>query len=137
MKTTLNTVSIMWGVLKNSSLADQITGQVYKGLRPIGSTKEDVVVSAIATINIDLQQTVLNVNIHVPDIKVAANGAEGLMPDNARLEELADIAKLVLTDTYGNDWNFTIQQQVLIQDTDDSNHYINFRIGFFNFNILN
>lgn len=114
-----------------------LSGDVYKHKRPVGSTKEDTVIEALANINLDLQVSIVNVNIHVPDLVIAANGAQEAQADHVRLKTLANAAITGLTQKAGSDFIFDVQQQILVEDQDAGEHYINIRLQFFSINILN
>ena len=138
MKTSLEIVDIIYGYLTPTILTDGIlTGGVYKHKRPINSDKEDVVVSALATINTDVQTAIINVNVHVPDLIIAANGAQESQADHVRLNYLGKYVMGFLDNKWAPGYSFNIQQQILFEDLEGQEHYINIRIEFYSINVLN
>jgi hypothetical protein len=137
MKTVLDIVDIVWQHINNSSLKTAINGVVCKR-RPVNSKLEDVVINGLAVSNLQLQSSVVNVNIYVPNKAQKIGGEQDLtQPDFARLQQLASIACTILTDIWAGDYNFDVQQTVGPFETEDNQHYINIRVDFNSINILN
>lgn len=138
MITTLDILDIVWNRLDGSQLKTAIIGGLYKHRRPAGSQKEDVVINSLSINNLQLQSAIVNVNIHVPNITIEVNGVQdSSQPNFTRLQELAAIAVEVLSEVWADDYNYDVQQQVLLEDEEAGDHYINIRIEFFNINIKN
>jgi hypothetical protein len=136
MKTTLELVNIIWQVLTVSPVKEEITGGIFKHIRPLNSEKEDVVINSLPNLNTDLSQAVVNVNVFVPNKTQNLNGAQDTsQPDAARLEELAGMATDALEDQWGDDYNFDVQQSVLIRDEEGGSWYYNIRLNFFSINV--
>jgi len=74
-----------------------------------------------------LQEGVLNVNIHVPNLGTG-NTAQ---PDTARLTQLTQLASETLDEVWHEkaDYVFSVQQDNILQDTDLS-WYSNIRVEF-------
>lgn len=137
MKTTFDIVDIVWSHLNNSSLKTAINGVIARK-RPLGSAKEDVIINALPAINRQIEACVVNVNIYVPNKPLTFEGkVDDSQPNTARMKQLATIAAEVLKEEWGGDWNFSIQQQSVIEDDESKSHYINFRLEFYSINILN
>lgn len=136
MKTTLDIVDILYQHLKNSSLASEIDGGgIYKHRKPANSEKECIVINSLPINNEQLQNAVANINIHVPNKKQKVNNVQdSSLPDHARLKELTGIAVEEL-EHWAEEYNFSVQQQVLIQDEETLNFYINVRLDFYSINI--
>jgi hypothetical protein len=137
MKTTLDVLTILYQLLLQSSLPSEITGKVRKGERPVGSTKEDIVVNTLPIANDNLQRTVANVNVYVPCIEVSENDIQTQKPDYARLDELVDMLLPILKDVrekrdYYLDWQQVSQP---IKDEHSNSYFINIRIDFYAFNV--
>ena len=78
--------------LKNSTLAEQISGEVYRsGIRPRDSQQEDAVVTFTAGLPDQIQTGVVTINIYVPDIDFDDNGT--WVEDGARTEEMESLAQ--------------------------------------------
>lgn len=134
MITTLEIENIIFLHLRDSALADEITGKVYKRSRPPQSNVEDVVINCLPVNNAQLQAAVVNVNIHVPNIKVqAGNFTDGAHPNHPRMLELANIARGILDEQWGDDYSFRVQQQNVFED--EADHYVNFRVDFNSINL--
>src|SRR5688572_11465347 len=91
MRTTFDIVDIIYPVLKtNAALTAALTGSVYKtDGRPINSDKEDIVIGSLPINNEQLQQAVMNINIHVPNLDLLLNGVQDkTKPNLKRLKEL-------------------------------------------------
>lgn len=136
MKTTLDIVDIVYGWLSPTVFSDSLSGEVYKHKRPINSKKEDVVIEALASLNLDFQTSIVNVNIHVPDLIISQNNAQESQADHVRLKQLATSIQPYLN-KWADNTGFDIQQQILVEDPDAGQHYINFRLNFYSLNILN
>lgn len=141
MKIPTEIVNDLYQFIKESSLEQALKsgGGVYKLKRPTASTKEDVVINCLPVPNTQLQTTLANVNLHVPDLSIPQNGTVTLMPDTKRLDELAAIAWELLQENYENDdYHWELQQMSNpIEDEVAGSHYINIRIEFYSLNILN
>lgn len=136
MKTTFDLVDIVWTALSATQLKQQISGGIYKHLRPLNSRLEDVVINALPISADQLQQAVLNVNVHVPNIVISVNGLQdSTQPNGPRLRELGAIAITALEQLAGPGYSAQVQQQNIIQDTDD--YFNNIRIQFYIFNNSN
>ncbi|WP_343302849.1 hypothetical protein AAHN97_14990 [Chitinophaga niabensis] len=138
MRTSFTAVDIVWTRLKTSPLSAAISGGIYKHGRPLNSGKEDCVVNSLPISGAQLQEGVLNVNIHVPNIVIVSEGnQDATQPNSPRLDELTRIAIDRLTDAWeeSGDVNFTIEQQVLIQEDSINEHYSNIRLTFFSVNV--
>lgn len=135
MTTTLDAVDIVWKRLNESPIKAAITGGIYKK-RPLNSSLEDVVINSLPISALQLQEGLVNVNIHVPNL-VITNGTvqDPTQPNHARLKALATIAALSLNDVWIDDVHFTIQQQTVFEEPEINEHYVNFRLLFYAVNI--
>lgn len=136
MKTTLDLVDIIWDRLNSSPLKASITGKLYKHRRPVNSQSEDVVINSLPVNNEQLQQAVANVNVHVPNLELQVNGAvDRSQPDHTRLKSLAALAIESLQEVWEDDYTYDVQQQLLIEDPEAGDHYVNIRLEFYNINL--
>lgn len=131
MMTTLDIVDLLYVKLDASALKTAISGTINKHRRVADSDKEDVVINCLPVNNEQLQKTIANVNIHVPDLQIEVNGVQDKQPDHARLQTLAALAIGILNDNWTSTLNYDVQQQVIIEDREAGDHYINIRIEFF------
>jgi hypothetical protein len=138
VKNTLDIINLIYTRLKTGALAAEITGSIYKGKRPLESLVEDVVINSLPINALQVQAAVANVNIHVPNITVTVVGiADKSQPNFQRLQELTELALIELSDVWADDYNFDVQQQVVIEDEDFKDHFSNIRLEFFSINITN
>lgn len=90
-RTGLQVLQDVYQLLKDSTLADMVSGGVYYAeTRPRDSKLEDIVVGYLAGVPADLQQLIVNINIFVPDVDPWRNGV--LTPDIARLSAIEQAA---------------------------------------------
>lgn len=91
-KTSKQIQGDVYRLLKDSVLATQISGGVYRsGNRPRDSKKEDAVVIFTSGLPDEIQTGVVTVNIFVPDIDPNDDGV--LLEDSERTEELERLAE--------------------------------------------
>lgn len=133
--TTLEILNITWQRLNGSALKTEITGDVYKK-RPVqqaGNTKEDVSLNSLSAPNQQLSETVVNVNIHVPNPELSVNDQQDKsQPDYGRFETLANLAIAALDGYSGQNFYFRFDFQTGPYSEDEINeHYINIRITVF------
>lgn len=134
MRSNLEQVNIVYGKLKDSALDVAITGNITKNVRPFGSVLEDVVINSLATVNTQLQKGIMNVNIHVANLKVSVSGGvDQSTPDHNRINSLTEIAIPLLKDIWGDNWDFDIEQINLIREEKSS--YNNIRLVFQSLNV--
>lgn len=131
MTTTEDIIDLLFAKLDSSSIKTAITGSICKRKRDAGSTKEDAVINCLAVPNLQLQNVIANVNIHVPDIVVVINGIQDRQPNLSRLKELAALGVSILKDNWTSTLNYDVQQQQIFEDREAGDHYINLRIEFF------
>lgn len=131
MTTTLDIVDQLFTKLDASALKTAITGSICKHKRDGNSSLEDVVINCLPVNNEQLQNAIANVNIHVPDLVINTGGMEDKQPNHVRLKTLSAMAVDILKDNWTATLNYDVQQQVIIQDRDAGDYYINIRIEFF------
>lgn len=138
MTTPYDAIDILWARM-NSDLKGSISGGVYKLSRPLNSDKEDIVINSITLNAAQLQEGVLNVNIHVPNLSINVNGVQdNTQPNFSRLKALTALAVSSLSDVWASlgEYNYTPQEpgNPLKEDGIDS-YYSNIRVEFFSVNI--
>lgn len=136
MISTLEIIDKLYLQLNVADVKTAISGGVYKEKRPINSTKEDVVIGCLPTNNLQLQTTVANVNIHVPNLVLNTNGIQdNTQPDFARLRTLTTLLIAKLKDQWAADYWFDVQQQNTFSEEELNEHYSNIRVNFYSLNI--
>lgn len=136
-RTGLDVVDIIRNYLALSGLMTDTlkpNGGLYKFQRPQNSVKEDVVVNLLVQARGQVQQGVINVNIHVPNLSLPTNPVDNTQPNVPRLKYLTGLANAALEEVYGDDYNFEVQQDNLFAD-ENNQHYSNIRITFTSINI--
>lgn len=134
MKTSLNMIQDAFSVLNVTDVTDNISGNLYKLIRPKNSIVEDVVINALPITAEQFQNGVFNVNIHVPNLNPKIAGVlDDTIPDIPRMEAIADIIVKLLLQHDGYDFSFSIGNGgVPIRDT-DLNWYFNLRVNYYAF----
>lgn len=137
MRNTFNLVDIIYLVLTaNAAITSAITGKVYKNARPLNSDKQDIVVGSLPINAEQIQQAVMNVNVHISNLKISINGVQdNSQPNLIKLEEVTALVIEGLKDKVFSDYWFDIQQQNLFADEATNEHYSNIRINFYSENI--
>lgn len=125
MKTTFDQDTILYQLLTGSDLAKAISGEVYKMVRPNGSKAEDVVINTILTDTSQVQRGASNVNIYVPALQIHKD----VLPDTARMGELAALAIALLEDVYKPLYHLWVSNQTTIDEPGPS-WYVNLRVEF-------
>lgn len=109
--------------VKNNSV---LTGGIFKNRRPKDSTKEDIVIRALAMNADQVQEGLINVNIHVPNLKLTNDSTQ---PNEDRLIMITDKVVAALKDYRGYDYWFTIKVPG-IPYPDDNNWFSNIQVEF-------
>ncbi len=136
MKTTIDLVNDVFTLLNVPVLTGAISGKVYKHRRPTNSKKEDIVVNCLPVTGDQLQTAVVNINIHVANLKLQLNGTTDLsQPDHVRLNAIAGLVTPLIEDASINDLVTSVQQQTVIEEAEIDEHYINIRVNIFNINV--
>ena len=127
IKTSFDPVQILYDRLSSSELVDELSGKLYKMVRPNGSKLEDIVINGLPISADQFQEASTNVNLYVPDIQVSTNQ---FVPDTARLAYLASIAVNFLYEYYGDGYRYNFRFQGDVEEAETEQHYINLRIDF-------
>jgi hypothetical protein len=132
MKTTFDTDSILYSLLRDSPVSTAINGGIYVGDdRPEDSEKEDIVVNSI-----DLTQDYLpqigtsNVNIYVSDKNVKIRGKQQLQADRIRLKSLSEMAMEVLRGANITGLKLILGSQTILEEPSVKQHFVNIRIDW-------
>ena len=130
--TAAQIVNTMYSYLNTSALNTAANGDVYKhNERPLGSSKEDVVISILGAPNVQIQRALVNVNVWIPDKLVGGT----YYPDHARITALSGTAWEVLKQHVGNGFHFSIDEQLIVRDKETNQYFINNRVEFYAKNI--
>lgn len=136
MISTLEIIDKLYLQLNVADVKAAINGGVYKSKRHINSNKVDIVIGCLPTNNLQLQTSVANVNIHVPNLVITNNGVQdNTQPDFAKLRSLTTLVISKLKDKWAGDYWFDVQQQNTFSEEDINEHYSNIRVNFYSLNI--
>jgi hypothetical protein len=132
MKTTFETDTLLFSLLRESPVSAAINGGIYVGDdRPDDSVKEDIVVNSI-----DLTQDYLpqigtsNVNIFVPDKVVTIGGKQQLKANRTRLKELSNMAIEILRNANITGLKLILVNQTILAEPSVNQHFTNIRINW-------
>lgn len=132
MKTTFDTDSILFKILKNApEVVSAINGGIYKGDRPDDSDKEDITINTIDLTIEDLPQIgTSNVNIHVPDMTVNIGGTTQKKANDERLKQITTLVLDALRSANISDLELIVTNQVKIREQSINQHFVNIRINW-------
>lgn len=132
MKTTFETDTLLFSLLRESPVSAAINGGIYVGDdRPDDSVKEDIVVNSI-----DLTQDYLpqigtsNVNIFVPDKVVTIGGKQQLKANRTRLKDLSNMAIETLRNANITGLKLILVNQTILAEPSVNQHFTNIRINW-------
>lgn len=121
--------SLIYRILKESDIALQISGGLYSRSRPDDSVLEDIVVNTLSlTTEYTPQEGVVNINIHIPDIKVNINGKTNSKLNAERLEQLSKAVCDIIENVKMQGFNISISAVNLIEESERQEHYANIRV---------
>lgn len=133
MKSGLDMVSDVYGVLNVDALTTVITGGLYMYARPKNSQLEDIVVNSLPVTGEQFQRGVANVNIHAPNLtglKIKGK-LDDSQPNITRLKEITKLVLSMIGDIDGPDYHFAVSfTGQPIRDT-DLTFYVNIRVDYY------
>ena len=121
MKTDIDIKDDIYNYIKESELANTVTGSLSKTLRPDKSNAEDIVISILANPNGQIQESFVNVNIYVADVQKGTQFIE----DTLRLRELCTMASELLDRGRGECYRFSLEEQRVLEVPGTNEHVIN------------
>ena len=132
MKTTFDTDSILFKILKNTpEVVSAINGGIYKGDRPDDSEMEDITINTIDLTVEDLPQIgTSNVNVHVPDMTVNIGGTTQKKANDERLKQITTLVLDALRSANIPDLELIVTNQVKIREQSINQHFVNIRINW-------
>lgn len=132
--TSFDVVDIVYNRLKGTPFTDALRGKLYKMNRPIDSTLEDAVTNSLGMPGTQVQQGIVNLNLHIPNLSLMIGGKlDSSQPDYARAQTLTALAIQQVKEFYSSEYWFLFQQQNIIQ-SDDTEIIVNIRIEFYSYN---
>lgn len=127
MKTLITSYSAVEEVFDRVvSTPISISGHVYKLSRPVNSKKEDIVIIPLAMNAEQMQEGVINVNVHVPNLRL---GKDNTQPNNPRMAAISQEVMAALDDYWGYSYNFHLDNAGH-PERDGDGWYNNIRVRF-------
>lgn len=124
MKTDEEIKDDIYHFIKDSELETAVSGVIRKTRRPVGSDKEDIVISVLENGHGQIQEAIVNVNIYVAD-NVRDGQAE---EDTIRCRQLSRIAADLLEVGRGDGFRFILDRQRVMPVNGKDEHFINNRL---------
>ena len=111
--------------LLTADIESVITGKVYsEGERPSKSTSEDIIISTLSTLNAPLQESFVNVNFYVRDLK----RDNDMIRNRKRIRELTRILVGVLHNHAPNGFLIKVQSDKSYSVPKTSEHAVNIKL---------
>lgn len=132
MRQTFDTDATLFQVLKaTNALVSEISGGIYVDQRPDDSVKEDIVINTITLSQEYFPQIgTSNINVHVSDKVVTVGGKQQKVADRERLKLISGLVLNAIRSTVIRGLTMTIENQVVIQEAEIAQHYVNIRINW-------
>jgi len=132
MKQTFDTDTTLFQVINaTAAIVSEISGKVYVDQRPDDSVLEDIVINTINLSQEYLPQIgTSNINVHVSDKVVTIGGRQQKVADRARLKVVSALVLDAIRSTVIKGLTMTIENQVVIKETEIAQHYVNIRINW-------
>lgn len=132
MKQTFDTDTTLFQVINaTAAIVSEISGKVYVDQRPDDSVSEDIVINTINLSQEYLPQIgTSNINVHVSDKVVTIGVRQQKVADRARLKVISALVLDAIRSTVVKGLTMTIENQVVIQEAEIAQHYVNIRINW-------
>lgn len=123
MKTAIDIVDELY------SLLDGIPVDVFADVRPDDHKTECIVLKSLPITGAQLQTGIVNVNIHVPNLKTTIqNQPSKSIPNRIRIKEIADQVTSIIEDAAINNTVTGIENITLLGEPDLNEHFLNIRV---------
>ena len=135
MKTSGDIKLFFYNLLKESTLKNEVNGGLYYyGIRPRDSRLEDIIVGYTTSTAEQVQEGVVTINVHVPDIDTFDNGQ--FVENVQRCNELQQIAQSWIDSiTVTTEYRITLSEPIdTYSDEYKQEHVVSIRIYFKVFN---
>ncbi|MDD3404973.1 MAG: hypothetical protein PHH23_01725 [Paludibacteraceae bacterium] len=124
MKSDTYIKDLVYQIVRNSVLPENVNGVLSKTIRPSDSNNEDIVISILDGSNGQLQSFIVNVNVYVHD----ANKEKDHIEDTSRIRVLSEICINLFESIIGDDYRIELEKQRILSVPDKEEHLINNRI---------
>lgn len=132
MKTALDMVDDVYTLIDVPTLREAVNGVVIKYRRPKSSKKEDIVVNALAITNAPLQEGIVNINLHVPNLSNIkfSDIADETQPNSEKIKQLCAIALPLLDGIYKETFSVAIDRPPMPTQDADGSWFANIRVEY-------
>lgn len=131
MKSGIEMVMDVAELLNVEAITSQINGSIWQHQRPANSARTDIVVNSLALTNQQLQQGVVNVNVHVPNKSLTIRGVQdSTMPDLATMKRLEGLIYPLLDARWLEDFHTDIDEPGQ-PFQEGNNWYLNIRVNYY------
>lgn len=120
MKTDIEIKDNVYSWIKTLPIVQIVSGKLCTRLRPLNSDKEDIVISILANNFAQRQQSFINVNIYIKDVKIEGRNEE----NTKRLREISRMAYDQMK-CLNNDFRITLNEQRILEVEAIGYHVIN------------
>jgi hypothetical protein len=108
-----------------------IDGQIWIIHRHNNSKKTDIVIRMLAGNNEQIQQAVVNVRIHTPDLRLTLDGKVSSIPDHRTFNKLSNLLIPLLDERYmPSFWTEVVKPAYLFKDKDGS-HFTLIQVNYY------
>ncbi len=137
MKSVLNFVDEVYSLIRKPEIVALLDGgAIYKYTRPDNSRKVDIVVNSLPASGDQLQDSSVNVNIHVPNLVLdIENNIDNSQPNQLKIKEVSEALIPLLKDSYVNGSDIVIQSTMLMLEQQFNEHFLNIRLQIYSPNI--
>lgn len=109
-------------------LLEHIDGQIYELIRPGGRKQTDIVINSIGATNQQVQQSIVNINIHAQYLEIIQNGMASPVADRQKYEFLSDIIVPLVANQHRNDFFTTVERPPITRKDTDGTWFCNIRL---------
>lgn len=132
MKSSFDTDTILFRILRDSPVMGIISGDIYyEGDRPADSIKEDIVINTVTlTQDYHPQLGDSNVNIFVSDSIITINGKQQRAVNRTRLKQLTELVIQAIRDSRHDGLKANLKWQRTLQEPEINQSFTNIRISW-------
>lgn len=132
MKSSFDTDTILFRILRDSPVMGIISGDIYyEGDRPADSIKEDIVINTVTlTQDYHPQLGDSNVNIFVSDSIITINGKQQRAVNRTRLKQLTELVIQAIRDSRLDGLKANLKWQRTLQEPEINQSFTNIRISW-------
>ena len=130
MKDVFDIKKAVKGIISSALSSGSISARIFDG-RPKTYKGNYIVVAHVSTTNETLQDSVLYVRIHVPNLVMQTEGVtDNSQPDIATLEAISKVVTPALDDIQSGDYAIFVEWAPTIENEPDLNeHYVSIRLN--------